>query len=267
MGAGNQNLPAFQQLFSPAVDDAVFLPDAVGSLPAGEKACFSVAPEPGGNGIVRIQNQHTVRALESEDVLFGVHIFLHILVNIQMVGGQVGDERPLGAALHIHQLEGAELHNGKILLFHLTAQRKQGRSDIAAQPDGFPGGLQHLGYQRGRGGFSVGTGHRNQGTGTDLEKHFHLRGHFRAPILQGLNGRVARVHTGGAEQHLRFYPIQVAIPQAQFGTQLFQLQDFRIQLLPGCTVTARHPAAKFQQQPHQGPVADPKAQHSDFPIL
>ena len=267
MGAGNQDFSAFQQLFSPAIDDAVFLPDTVGSLPAGEKTCFSVAPESGSNGIVRVENQHTVRALESEDILFGIHILLHILVNIQMVGSQIGDERPLGTALHIHQLERAELHNGKILLFHLAAQRKQGRSDIAAQPDGFPGSLQHLRYQRGCGGFPVGTGDRNQGAGAYLKKHLHLGGHFCPPIPQGLNGRIARMHTGRAEQHIRFHPIQVAIPQAQFGAQLFQLQDLRVQLLPGGTVAARHPAAEFQQQPHQGPVADTQAQHGNLLIL
>ena len=49
----------------------------------------------------------------------------------------------------------------------------------------------------------------------------------------------------------------------KLATQLFKLQYFIVQLFPGGFVTARYLAAEFQQQPHQGPIADPQAQNSN----
>ena len=120
-----------------------------------------------------------------------------------MIGGQIGDQRPLGAALHVHELEGAELHHGEVLLSHLAAQGQQGRADVAPQPDGLPGGLQHFADQSGGGGLAVGTGDGDQVAGANLKEHLHLRGNPGPTAFQGLNGRVPGVHSGGAEDHVR----------------------------------------------------------------
>ena len=53
----------------------------------------------------------------------------------------------------------------------------------------------------------------------------------------------------------------------ELAAQLLQLQHLRIQLFPGSAVTAGDLTAKFQQQPHQGAVADPQTQHGDFLIF
>ena len=207
VGAGNEDFPGFQQRLPPAVNHAVFFPDAVGFLLSGKEPGLSVAPEGGGNGIVGIQHKHPGFILEPVDVLFGLHIFFHILVNIQMVGGQIGDEGALGTAAHVHQLERAKLHHRKVLFFHLAAQGQQGRADIASQPHGFTGGFQHFTDQGGGGGFSVRAGDGNEVAGADLKKHFHFRSHLGSPLPQGLNGRIVGVHTGGAEQDFRLYPL------------------------------------------------------------
>ena len=65
----------------------------------------AVAPEGGGDGVVAVEHQQILFPLIAEDVLLSVHILLHILVDVQMVGGQIGYHRPLGAALHVHELE------------------------------------------------------------------------------------------------------------------------------------------------------------------
>ena len=77
-----------------------------------------------------------------------------------MIGGQVRDHGHMGAAAHIHQLEGAELHDCIVLRVHLIHLGEQRRADIAPQPHGFSGGLEHFGDEGGGGSLSVGTGDR-----------------------------------------------------------------------------------------------------------
>ena len=72
------------------------------------------------------------------------------------------------------------------------------------------------------------------------------------------------MHPGGAEQDVRLHAVQIPLPDTQLAAQFFQLQNLRVQLFPGGLITAGYVAAIFQQQPHQGAVADPKAQHGDF---
>ena len=209
VGAGNQNVLGVQNFFAPAIDGPIFLPHAVGSLLPGEEMGLPHTCEGGGNGVIGVQNQQIPLLLEAEDVLLGLHIFLHVLVDIQMVGGQVGDHCPLGASLHVHQLEGAELHHGIVLLLHLPAKGQQGRADVASQPHGLPLGFQHFGNQGGGGGFSVGTGDGNNKAGSHLKEHLHLRGDLRPSLNQSLDGGISRVHAGGAEHHLRLHALQI----------------------------------------------------------
>ena len=181
-----------------------------------------------------------------------------------MVGCQIGDHRPVGAAGHIHQLEGAKLHHCVILRLHPAAQGQQGRADVAPQPHGFPRRFQHFGNQGGGGGFAVGTGDGNQMAGCHLEKHVHFRGDFRPLLPQAANGRHIGVHSRGAEHHIGADPVQVALPHAQPAACRFQRQHFLIQLFPGGFVTAHYLTVIFQQQPHQGAIADPQPQHRYF---
>ena len=116
-----------------------------------------------------------------------------------MVGGQIGNDRTVGAALHVHQLEGAELHHGKVRLLHLRAQGQQRGTDVAPQPDGMPLRLQHFADEGRGGGLTVRTGDGNQGTGADLEEYLHLAGDFGTLMAEIFQCRIGRVHTGGTE--------------------------------------------------------------------
>ena len=184
-----------------------------------------------------------------------------------MVGGKVRNDRPGWAALHVHELEGAELHHGEVPRLHLPHQRQQGRSDVTPQPDGFARRLQHLGDQRGSGGLSVGAGNRQQRAGANLEENLHFAGDFRPPLSKRFNGRIRRVHTGGAEYNIRFHAVQIRLPHMELTARFFQCQHLIIQLLPGGFVTANYVTAKFQQELDEGAVADTQPQHRDFFIL
>ena len=83
----------------------------------------AVAAEICRDGIIRIQHQHIVSHLEAEQVLFRIHILIHILMDIQMVGCQIGHHRHMGTTAHIHQLERAQLYHRKVCYFHLIQHR------------------------------------------------------------------------------------------------------------------------------------------------
>ena len=127
------------------------------SLP-GEEAGLSGAHQSCGHIVIRIEDQQIILVLKSENILFRLHIFFHILMDIQMIGGQIGDHRSGGAAAHIHQLEGAEFHHCKIRFCHLGHFIQQGRTNIATQPHGLSIGFQHFRDQRGGSGLSVRAG-------------------------------------------------------------------------------------------------------------
>ncbi len=111
--------------------------------------------------------------------------------------------------------------------------------------------------------FSVGTGDRQQGAGADLKEDFHFTGDLGAPLPQCRQGRGVGVHSGGPEHQVGGQIIQVAVADTQLGTLDFQVQHLSVQLFPGGPVAANDAAAVFQQQPHQGPIADPQPQHHD----
>ena len=68
-----------------------------------------------------------------QDVLFGVDILLHILVDIQMVGRKVGDHCHRRTLPHGDQLKAGELHHSAILGLDGLDLRQQGFADVAAQ--------------------------------------------------------------------------------------------------------------------------------------
>ena len=72
------------------------------------------------------------------------------------------------------------------------------------------------------------------------------------------------MHSRRAEHHIGADTVQVALPHAQPAACRFQRQHFGIQLFPGGFVTAGDITAIFQQQPHQGTVADPQPQNRYF---
>ena len=203
MDTGQQNILHIEYLLPPAHNPVPLLPNAVGGSLPGEEMGLPRPGKSGGNGIVGIEHQQIPRLLEAENIFLGLHIFFHVLVDIQMVGGQIGNHRPLGAAGHIHQLEGAELHHRIVLRLHPAAQGQQGRADIAPQPHGFPCRFQHFRNQRGGGGFAVGAGDGNQMAGGHPEKHVHFRGDFRPLLPQAANGGISRMHSRCAEHHIR----------------------------------------------------------------
>ena len=82
---------------------------------------------------------------------------------------------------------------------------------------------------------------------------------FRTPGMHPDIPALKALREQGAEDQVSLHPIQIIIAGSQLAAALFQFQHLVIQLLPGCPVAAGHRAAKLQQQPHQGAIADAKA--------
>lgn len=74
------------------------------------------------------------------------------------------------------------------------------------------------------------------------------------------------MHPRGAKHHIRLQILQIPRSQPELQSLLLQVQDLPVQLLPVRPVAARNPAPGFQQQPGQGPVADPQPQNQQ-PLL
>ena len=116
-----------------------------------------------------------------QDVLLGVDILLHVLVDVQMVGGQVGHHRHVRALPHGDQLEAGELHHSAVLRLDGPNLRQQGLADVSTQVDVFPLGLQQLCDNRGGGGLPIAASDGVDFAGAELEEDLHLAGDSGAP--------------------------------------------------------------------------------------
>ena len=269
MDAGQQDIGLIQDLLQGlplAPDDAVPEKDALLRLrQPGELQ----HPAPGlgdkgmGDRVVPVQDQNVVRLLVEIQVLLGGHVLLHILVDIQVVGGEVGDDGGVGAVGEVHQLEGGQLQHHQIRGLHFVRLIQQRGADVAPQPDPEALLFQQLGDQRGGGGLPVGAGDGDDLRGADGEEGLHLGGDHRAGVPQGFDLRGIRVQARGAEHHVAGKAVQIALPQVKLRAVGFQPEDFGVQLLPGRLVAAGDVAPIAQQQPYQGAVADAHAQHQD----
>ena len=198
------------------------------------------------------------------DMLLGMDILRHVLVDVQVVGRQIGHHGHLGRVGHIHQLEGAQLHHSDVCGLHLIGQGQQRLADVAAHPDGLARVLENLGNERGGGGLPVGAGDREDLTGAHREKCLHLRGDD-TPLLPQLHQRgIFRVHARRAEDHVGGEMVEIICAGVKHRAGLLQLQHRRIQLLPGRFIASGDMEAMGEQQADQRLVAHADAQHRNF---
>ena len=217
-----------------------------------------------GEGVVHVEDQGIAGALRTIDVLLGVHVFRHVPVPVQVVGGQVGDDGDVGAQGEVHELEGAELHHGEVRRVHLLRQGQEGGADVAAQPDLPARLLQQPGDQGGGGRLAVGAGDGDDGAGAHPEEGLHLGGDLRARFAQGGELGPVRLQAGGAEDHVAGQILQIVRPCLQAAAPGLQGEHLLLQLFIGRGVAAGDVAAMLQQHAHQGPVADAQTEHQDF---
>lgn len=129
-----------------------------------------------GQVIVPVEDGQVIFSLRGEDVLLCQGIFFHGLMNIQMVGGQIGKNRNIRTGRERHQLERRELQNRDIVWRYAAGFREERFSQYFLPEDGIAGILQHFGDEGGCGGLSVAASDSDDFTGTDLKKNLHFRG-------------------------------------------------------------------------------------------
>ena len=107
----------------------------VGIVQAGEPDLLALAVLLHGAADLVLIAQHGTagRVLVEQDVALGVDVLLHILVVVQMVGGDVGHHGDVGALVHADELEAGQLHHSHILGPDLGQHGQQGCTDVAAQ--------------------------------------------------------------------------------------------------------------------------------------
>ena len=193
-------------------------------MQAGEPDLLALAVglHPTGDLVLIAQHLAAGRHLMDEDVPLGVDVLLHILVVVQMVGGNVGDHRDLRALVHTDQLEAGQLHNRHILRSHLGQHGQQSGADVATQVHLAASGLIELGDEGGGGGLAVGAGHAHDLTGAEIKEKLHLAGDHgtrRHSVLQGLF-KIAHKAGGTHDDVPAFEAFEVVFAQAQVNAQL-----------------------------------------------
>ena len=73
-----------------------------------------------GNVVIKVENRHIPCLLVPENIFLGGHVLRHILMHIQMVGRQIGDDSDMGAACHGHQLKAGQFQHGIVIGLHLS---------------------------------------------------------------------------------------------------------------------------------------------------
>ena len=213
------------------------------------------------DGVVGVEHGNVAGGLVAENVLLGRYVLCHVLVHVQVIGGQIGHHRDMGTAVHGHQLEAGQLQHRIVLGPHTVGIAQQRVSDIAAYPHCVPCRLQQLGDDGGGRRLTVGAGDGDDGTRADTEELLHLAGqhaaigHRRRKL--GHIGPQAR----SAEDHVLVEPLQIIRSQPQGASRLFQLIGQCAQLLLRPLVAGSDADTAAQQQLHQRRVADADAQH------
>ena len=212
-----------------------------------------------GDVVVLIEHGDVVGALIAEDVLLGRHILRHVLVDVQMVGSQIGHHGDMGAAIHGHQLEAGQLQHRPVLRLHIIRLTQQGLTDVAAHVDGSARRLQQLCDDGGGGGLAVAAGDGDHVAGADLKEHLHLAGEGAALPLRRQQLRHVRPQTRCAEDNVLRQAVQIPLPQMERGSGGLQLIGQRTQLLPAASVAGGDGDTLGQQAAQQRRIADADA--------
>ena len=126
----------------------------VGIVQAGEPHLLALAVGLHGTADLVLIAQHSAAGLllVQQDVALGINVLLHVLVVVQMVGGDIGHHGNVGAGMHADELEAGKLHHSHILGSHLGQHGQQSCADVAAQMHLTACGLVELGDQGSGGG-------------------------------------------------------------------------------------------------------------------
>ena len=104
---------------------------------------------------------------------------------IQMIGGNVGNNRHVRTAVHAVKLKRTELKNRIIVLFHLRNFTEKRMTDVPAQMHAITGRLQKFGDDGRCCRLSVAPGHSNDPAGAEGKEHLHFGGNQTAPFFCG----------------------------------------------------------------------------------
>ena len=238
-------------------------------MQAGEPHLLALAVGLHGTADLVLIAQHSAAGLllVQQDVALGINVLLHVLVVVQMVGGNIGHHGNVGAGMHADELETGKLHHSHILGSHLRQHGQQSCADVAAQMHLAACGLVELGDQGGGGGLAVGAGHGYDLAGAEVEKQLHLTGDHGAcghGILQGLF-KVAHKARGAHDDILTLEAIQIVFAQAQVDAQLLDGGSVIAKVLHALFLVAQgHMGTQLHKLLDQGLVADTGTNEGHF---
>ena len=149
--------------------------------------------------------------LIKNDIPLCFYVLLHVLVDVEVVGREVGHDRDVGALAHGDQLEGGQLHHADIIGRNSLDLGQEGLADIAADMDGIAVGSEHFGDDGGCRGLAVGACHRVDLARTDVEKDLHLGADGHALLTQGVECVAPKGHAGGTQRDIDVDVVEIML--------------------------------------------------------
>ena len=157
---------------------------------------------PADDRVVVPVDESVFRRLVLRDAEFGVYVFLHtVIVSVQMVGSDIHQYGDIGTELiHIIQLEGAELDNIIIVLFHCHLQG-EAVADVSGQSHVQSRTLENVVNERSSGSLTVRTCNTNHFSVCITSGKFYL-GDDRDTFLFQFQNQRRVIRDTGAFYHL-----------------------------------------------------------------
>ena len=173
--------------------------------------------------VVIIQDSLLIFILIKNYISLSFDIFVHILVDIEVVGREVGHDRYVGALAHGNELERGQLHHADVGLFDGLDLGQERLADVAADMYGVALRFQHFADHGGSGGLAVGACHRVDLARTDIEEYLHLGADDNAFVAQGVQLVAVEAHTGRSQGDIHVEVVEITLAERQLSAVRLRL--------------------------------------------
>ena len=151
----------------------------------------------------RVKDYLTRRTLVTESVDLSLYVFVIILVEIKVIGRNVGNDRHICRSCHAEELERRQFEDHLVRIGHLLYFIQKRRSDITAEIDLVSRLLKDLCRKRGSCGLTVRTRNGEYLAGAQIHEQFHLCRERGALLLAGHELRCLESHLRGLEYYVK----------------------------------------------------------------
>src|SRR5262249_11956449 len=211
--------------------------------------------------IVAVEYRHVVGFLRGEDALLRRAVVGEARVAVEVVFGQVQQDRdPRAEILHPFELEAAHLDDAPVPI--LAGEADERCADVAADERVRAGGFEHRADQRRRRAFAVRAGDRDERRTYKSIAELDLAHYLHAAPHGGLQQRIFLRHAGAGNQDVDiFQPGGIFAPEAKIDRRVAQRSDFPREIGLAPPVADSDVGAALGEKTSRGDAGARKPQH------